>query len=446
MDMKALAAHPVAWTEGMFLRPQHLQQQDRHWEAQLRDRVRSLDPLHWGVRALELEPEALGNHRIELRQLEVILPGGALLRYPGECVLAGREFAATAEAVDVWVGLRRAVPGAASSAPEGSATREARYRVRADEVDDANGGGEAAQIELLVPEARLFLSGEENQLEAYDAVKIARVVATGEVGRPFALAADFAPPLLSLKACPGLDGELQKVVSQLAARVRVVAGRTTTIAIADLPRMWMRYTLARTTPLLRQLTAADVARPFEVYLALLETAGALAAFETSEAVELPEYRHEEPYPCFVQVLRFIEQQLEEVLPNRFREIELRFDRKAYSTAELGMELSDPRNQFFIGVKSDVDSKELAEHVQEFGKCAAAGELGWIVVSNLQGLRMEAMPAAPTDIAARIGYQYWRLEPHGKLWGRVRSDGTLALSLGKLESAEVRLYVVLAETP
>ncbi len=79
-----------------------------------------------------------------------------------------------------------------------------------------------------------------------------------------------------------------------------------------------------------------------------------------------------------------------------------------------------------------------------GKLAASDELASIKMLNLAGLKLEPLPGAPTEIAARVGFQYWKIEPHGKLWNRVREDCTLALSVGKLEGADVRLYVVSAE--
>ena len=42
---------------------------------------------------------------------------------------------------------------------------------------------------------------------------------------------------------------------------------------------------------------------------------------------------------------------------------------------------------------------------------------------------------------RAGFEYFKLEPHGAQWQKVREDFSFALSLGKLESADVRLYVV-----
>ena len=37
--------NPIAWTEGMFLRPQHLQHQDQFVEGRLHDAIRTVDAI-----------------------------------------------------------------------------------------------------------------------------------------------------------------------------------------------------------------------------------------------------------------------------------------------------------------------------------------------------------------------------------------------------------------
>jgi type VI secretion system protein ImpJ len=439
--MKGLTSNPVAWLEGMFLMPQHLQQHDQYLDGRFRDQLRSLDPFHWGVRQLQVNEDALSDHRIEVLRLEAITPGGTLLTYPGNCTIETREFDPSVESLDVWVGVRRPSPIEPQSAVEGNGVRDVRYRVRSQQVPDLNRGGVEAPVDFLIPNARLFLTGEELDLEQHDGFRLARVVATGELKRPFGLARDYTAPLLALQAFPPLDEELQRVVSQLGARIRVIAGRMITIAIADLPRMWMRYTLARMTPVLRHLLSTGATRPFDLYTALVETAGALAAFSQSEPVELPRYDHDNLYRCFHDLIQFIDDQLEEVVPHRFNELPMPFDRNVYATRELSMELADPRNAFFIGIKASIDSAALVKLVADSGKCAARDELQSILMMNLAGLRLEHLPAAPTEIAARVGFEYWKVEPHSRFWTRVRNDGSLGLSIGRLEGADVRLYVV-----
>ena len=54
---------------------------------------------------------------------------------------------------------------------------------------------------------------------------------------------------------------------------------------------------------------------------------------------------------------------------------------------------------------------------------------------------EALRTTKHEIAATPGFEYFRLDAHHENWKRVRDDFDFALSLPKVESADVRLYVV-----
>jgi predicted component of type VI protein secretion system len=124
---------------------------------------------------------------------------------------------------------------------------------------------------------------------------------------------------------------------------------------------------------------------------------------------------------------------------------LRFDRNAYITKELSTELADLKNQFYLGVKSSLSKEALLEHVKQAGKLASAEWIAIMIRDNLSGLPIEQLPGPPTDIAAETGFEFWRVELRGKEnekgYGRVRDSGSLAVSLGNLRDADVRLYIV-----
>lgn len=444
--MSTRRMNPVAWSEGMFLRPQHLQQRDLFEAERLRYHLRAVDPFHWGVRELEIDEEALSDHRVSLLRLEAVFPGGTLVRFPSNAVCEPREFPSDAQKLDLHVGLRFVSPSQPNAAPAEDAPREVREVIRSESVPDLQRGGHEAEVAFAYPNVRLFFSGEEEALEVHESFKLAEIVGTGELKRPFALSREYAPPLLAMQAFPPLFDDVTRVVSQIASKVRVLAGRTSTIAIADLPRMWMRYTLARMAPLLRHLASTGETRPFDLYSALVETAGALAAFQMDEPAELPAYAHDDPARCFRGLLAFIEERLGEAVPERFHEIPLAWDatKKCYVTDDLTVERADPRNLFYLGVKASVSSEELTGLVAEHGKASSREGVTPLVMLNTKGLAIEHLGAAPTEIAARPGFEYFRVEPHGPQWKRVRDELTFALHLGKLEGADVRLYVVTPE--
>lgn len=444
--MASQRLNPVAWTEGMFLRPQHFQHGDLYSDLRLQHHLSVVDPFHWGVRELVVDEEALSDHQLVVLRLDAVLPGGTILRYPGNALVESREFDPSLERIDVHIGLRRLSETSPNTAPAANDARDARYVLETHEIPDLNRSGQECPLELAHPNARVFLTGEEHALELYESFKLAEIVATGELARPFRLSPTYAPPLITMSAFAPLYDDLAGILSQMAAKVRVVAGRTTTVALGSIDKMWIRYTLSRMTPVLRHVLSTGNARPFEVYGALVETAGSLAAFNVAEQVELPPYDHEDLYGCFQALIRFIDTQLNEVVPHRFTELKLPFDarEKIYATSELNTDRVSPRNMYYLAVKAHMPSAELNEWVEKYGKAGSLKGAKMLVRLNLPGLRLEHLPGAPTEIAGAAGFEYYKVEPHGPQWAKVREEFSFAVSLGKLENADARLFIVSGE--
>ena len=79
---------PVAWMEGMFLRPHHLQQYDLFLESRDIAYLGALEHFGWGLIHLELEKESLNNFVLGVKSLRAVLPGGTLVDVPGNARLA----------------------------------------------------------------------------------------------------------------------------------------------------------------------------------------------------------------------------------------------------------------------------------------------------------------------------------------------------------------------
>src|SRR6266446_4475400 len=58
----------IVWSEGLFLRPQHLQQQDRYFERYVETRCQALRSSSWGLTELEFERDLLMYLAVPLRQ------------------------------------------------------------------------------------------------------------------------------------------------------------------------------------------------------------------------------------------------------------------------------------------------------------------------------------------------------------------------------------------
>src|SRR5262245_22386414 len=81
-EIPTMTARLVHWHEGMFLRPHHLQAAQRYWAHQ--GMLGEKWDLHynWGLRAIDLDLDALSNYRCVVRQLRARLRDGTLVSIP----------------------------------------------------------------------------------------------------------------------------------------------------------------------------------------------------------------------------------------------------------------------------------------------------------------------------------------------------------------------------
>ncbi|MCP5264467.1 MAG: type VI secretion system baseplate subunit TssK, partial [Rhodoferax sp.] len=73
----------VIWSEGMFLQPQHLQQNDRYVERLVNGRVAPLRAWQWGFGELVLDEDALALGKIALASASGLFPDGTPFDFPG---------------------------------------------------------------------------------------------------------------------------------------------------------------------------------------------------------------------------------------------------------------------------------------------------------------------------------------------------------------------------
>jgi type VI secretion system protein ImpJ len=75
----------IQWHEGMLLAPQHFQWQSQRQEALLHYHSAAMNPFHWGVRHLRIDPVLLVDGTLRVLELEAVLPDGLVVsRLPDE--------------------------------------------------------------------------------------------------------------------------------------------------------------------------------------------------------------------------------------------------------------------------------------------------------------------------------------------------------------------------
>jgi len=311
----------VQWSEGMLLSPQHLQQNDLYWHAQMRARMACLAPDYWGLLALAIDTRALTDGVLLVQSLRAVLPDGLLLEYP----VADERRALRLELKEalptdgrplrVWLGVPRR---------SGDAARQDGFMQRYDSLPgepavDENSGGNPVPVARLRP--TLALLADESMLARYSACPLLEVVR--DVDGHIRLGS-YHPPALRLGASDflgdnGLAQRLPELARQVWAKVRELAGQRDDLddefCLSQESRQHLAVArqLAATLPHFDILVGAPDTHPRDAYHALALLVGQAASLGGDPLPPpLAPYRHGEYEAQFRIALDYVERKLARV--------------------------------------------------------------------------------------------------------------------------------------
>lgn len=289
----------VLWSEGLFLRTQHFQQQDRFVESLMRGTLQAGRLQTYGFRSLTLNPALLEAGQVAILSARGIFPDGTPFAIP-ETMDPPQPLAVTAEtpAGAVLVALPLEPTGGVAFDPAHAGASGARYKGRIVAVNDAvQGGADPEEIEVARPQARILPPGRS--VGGYTVLPITEIKGLRADGG-VALAEAFLPPALVTSAAPWYAQLLQEIITGLdhiaEAHGRVVLsgpGRS----VEDL----LMLNLANAArPRLAHMLAQEVYHPADLFQELAGLAGSMATYGSSSRRlgELPAYDHMAPAPAF----------------------------------------------------------------------------------------------------------------------------------------------------
>lgn len=390
----------VVWSEGLFLRTQHFQQQDRWIEAQMHAAMSAAPLQRFGFRRLVLDKAALDAGRVGIETAEGILPDGTPFSLP-DMMAAPEPVPVAADTaaglVSIAVALKRA--GAATIEPHHSAPSGARYRGELINVRDTIlGGADPEEIEIARLQPRLLLPGQE--AAGFTALPIARIdglMADGGV----ALTVGYLPPALVTSACPWYARFAQELVTGLE-RISDAHGKVLLAGTGASVENLLILELANGAhPRLAHMLAQDLFHPAEFYMELAGLAGRMATFGSNSRrlTDLPPYDHADPQPAFAALadtLRSLILSLRHV-ETRSRALEVRKHSKNVWTIRLGSPEIVNNSRIVLRVGSDMSEDKLRKIFVNQTTVGAADEFDTLWKVRLPGIPLKPLHSQPREI-------------------------------------------------
>jgi type VI secretion system protein ImpJ len=304
----------IVWQEGMFLRAQHFQQQDRWLEQMVRERTAALRPHGWGMVEIAINRDLLTTGQFALASAAGVFEDGTPFALPGETDQPPPlELPENTRNAVVYLVLPIRQAGALEIATDNSP--EGRYGQRPFEAYDTHSGS-PQPAELQVGRLRLRYMLETENRAGYHCIGVARVVEIGS-DRRVTLDDRWIPPALLCSATPPLSGLLTELSGMLNQRGEALAARLTapgSRGVADVSDFLLLQSVNRAQKLLSHWADAGSVHPADLYAALVQMAGDFATFTeaTRRPSNYPPYRHADLQRSFAPVVADLRRSLSAV--------------------------------------------------------------------------------------------------------------------------------------
>lgn len=441
-------AAKVLWGEGLFLRPQHFQQQDYYHEQRLRHTAQALQPFLWGVLAVEWDTPALQANILRLHALSAIFRDGELSDAPaGDPLPPAVDLGAlppNVQEVTYYAALPSLAPDSGNCAPSGTAhgtqdtdaphgghgAHSPRYAQAERSTADMYTQGAAAELSYLRKAVRLVSDQEpRGGYECFPLIRLRRIVSGGFEADPA-----FVPPTLSVAASPRLRMQLEQLMDALQAKANALQGHmrepsrnVIEFRSGDVSAFWLLHTVSSASATLMHYLRNPALHPERLFEAMLGLAGALMTYSrTCTLASLPCYHHEQQGQCFGQLDGIVRELLDTVISARYFSIALKEEKPGYHRGKLDSGKIDQQTALYLAIGAAMPALELVDVAPLRVKAGAPDDVDQCVLSAMPGVKLSHAPQVPAAIPVRPGTCYFILENKGVLYEQMLKAQSISI--------------------
>ena len=408
-----MTTHKVLWLEGMLLRPQHFQHNDRYYDQQMKTRTRLLGRYTWGFLSLEVDEQFLSMGKLVVSQASGVLPDGSLFDLGGSSELLALDVPPNTGKTAVYLALPLVTGNHIEARRKDQVDVLARYVAYETEVSDSNAGENAnSQVSCARPDFRLLL-GEQQSDQACVKLQLCRILGTNSDGA-ISLDAQFVPTFIHSHASSYVLSCLKEVIGMLSLRGDTLAARIRSngkVGGAEVGDFMMLQLINRTELVLQHYLALEQLHPEELYCALLAMLGELATFASdSKRPQLDtHYQHSNQGESFRELMEAIRQVLSMVLEQHANELKLEARQYGILVSQMSDHNALALSTYVLVAKANCDSEELRHRLPAHLKVGPVEGIRQLVNLHLPGFKVKPLAVAPRQIPFNAAKTYFSLE-------------------------------------
>lgn len=439
----------VIWREGLFVKPQHFQQQQRHNDYLLDTRLGMLGRYGYGFHTLEINQEVLKLGRIGLTSAQGIMPDGTLFNLPHQDLPPPPlDIGITHEPGSRNIFLALPLLNDALNEIEGAesgGTGRVRYREALASVRDLHSEeGDISQL-MLAQLAPRLVQGHED-LSAWTVLPLCRIREKRPDGA-LVLDEEFIPACLSARVAEPLRLFMDEVQGTLAERARLLAqriGAPGQQGIADVAEFMMLQLFNRLQPGFAHLASQGVLHPETFYLHLVQACGELMTFTDESRLpgNFPVYDHDHLTETFHPLFLMMRQALSTVLTPRAISVQLHQQPHGIRVATINEKTLLSSADFVLAIRAQLPQEQLRRQFVQQTKITSPERIRDLVSVQLPGVPLVALSAAPRQLPYHSGYTYFMLDRQSPAWKEVQQSNAIAFHVsGDFPDLDMQFWAI-----
>ena len=439
----------VVWSDGLFVKPHHFQQQTRYLERMAERLANGAEAHNFGLKSLQIDEDLLQLGKLSIVEASGILPDGTVFDIPGQDMappIVDLSRNLTANEV-IWLCL----PLTTENGLEVQAYRDeggdvgARYQAKETLLrDNSQLAGELASVQ--VASVRPVLLKDSDDLSNFARLAILKVIDSSAEGA-ILLDRDFLPTMLSISAGPTVRRFLTEINDGVIQRARGIAariGKPDQSGIAEVADFMLLQALNRISPRLRHMVSLETLHPRLVYETLLDIVGDLSTFLTESRLtpELPVYDHRTPSTCWPPMIQTLRQLLSATLVANAVPIPHQRKLHGYVVAPVHDRELTNTSEFVLAIKANVPQERLQREFVAQAKAASIERIRELVEKQLPGIPMHLLPVAPRQLPYHANYSYFKLERNSNAWAHLEGSAGFAFHIaGEFPGLELQFWAI-----
>lgn len=435
----------IAWREGAFLRPQHFQQQDRHFDVEIDRRVAATRPYAWGVTDLVIDEDLATLGKFGVTRLAGSLPDGTRFAIPDEAPPPPPiDLPGDASDATIFLTLPAAQAGATMFEDAEGAGPAVRFVVDEVEVADVFSTDRAREgIEVARPNLRFGVTRDDT----YGRVCLGLARVRDVQNRRAAFDERFIAPAQDLRASPRLRGGLADLLGRTEQRAEELALRAveaTDGGAETFASFLLLQALNRWCAVLGHLQSLPNVHPERLFEQLLGMTGDLATLTRADRrpPPLPRYDHEDLQATFEPVFDLLRAMLSAVFDRSALQMPLESAGPGAFVSTIVDHTLYQHGYFYLAVRAAAPLDDIRQRFPAVAKIGAVQKMRTIVESALPGVPLRHTPTPPPQIRVLPGYIYFELDRSVPDWRDFANAPALGLHVaGEWPALKMELWCV-----